>query len=87
MSARVRPFILRVAVSGEFWRHDPKMAAGLAHDALLNQSLDLKGPRGGRYERVNQPHDFRDGEDGDAFARNEHVFAARVTGRYVRPAR
>ena len=81
-----RPFMLRVNVSGDFFRHDAPMARALAREMLVDQSHNLKGPRGGRYVRINQPQDFRESGD-DPYLRDEWVFTARVVGQYVRPSR
>lgn len=84
MPMLARPFRLQVTVTDVMLREGIGVRE-VVRDALMKQAADLRGPRGGRYIAVGEPHDFREGQTTEDFLRGTRTFTARVLARYVRP--
>lgn len=85
VAGRVCPFKVAVSVSNLL---DPSARESYAREAIAEAVRDgLRGPRGGRYVAINEPHDFRSGQTDADFMANTTTIGARVTGQYVRPPR
>jgi hypothetical protein len=83
--SRTKPFGMLIQMSGEFWRDDRERAMRFAREEIQRVASEpLTGPRGGRYEAVNQPHGF---ETQGNWPEDIVTVTARVTGRYARPKR
>lgn len=86
--SRVRPFIVRMDANPQFLADRPDVARRFIREDIQRKAAEpLRGPRGGRYEAVNQPYDYQERPGLDYALRPCVVFTARVTGRYVRPKR
>jgi len=83
--ARIKPFVAMIDVASEMYEQMPDETGVLVRQALTKQlSGDLRGPRGGRYERVS---DIRFVDDPwTSYERPAVCFAARCDARYVRPS-
>lgn len=87
--SRERTFGYAVDVSEEFLRENPNgrdMADAMLRDGA--DHIELRGPRGGRYERIGDLYDFRDGVLGDSgYIRSARTFICHTQAVYVRPNR
>lgn len=85
--SRVRTFIVRVPATAGLVRDQPKTAKRFARELIVERAAeDFRGPRGGRYVPINQPHDFYDSDSSiEDMQYGHHSFYARVEARYVRP--